>query len=74
MLTYEEALKKAKQLKSRINKCTEFNNAYSFYYNSGKAQDGGENPVVIMKETGEALNFIQYAITPNKEIIREFDV
>lgn len=29
MLTYEEALKKAKQLKSRINKCTEFNLNYS---------------------------------------------
>jgi hypothetical protein len=27
-----------------------------------------------MKETGEALNFISYAITPNKKIIREFDV
>lgn len=74
MLTYEEALKKAKGLKSRINRCVGFNNAYSFFYKSGKKQDGGENPIVIMKETGEALNFIEYAITSNKEIIREFDV
>jgi hypothetical protein len=27
-----------------------------------------------MKDTGMALNFIDYAITPDKEVVREFDV
>lgn len=74
MLSYEEALAIAKSKKEKINGCTEFNNAYSFYYNSGERTVGGDSPIVIMKETGEALNFISYAITPNKKIIREFDV
>lgn len=75
MLTYEEAYAIAKRTKSRINYCIEYNNAYEFGYDDGQMHKGGESPVAVMKETGEALNFISYAIMPGGgKIIREFEV
>lgn len=73
-ISYEDALIKARQLKSQINRCTEFTNAYAFGYTTGENTIGGESPLVIMKDTGEALNFIDYAVTPDKEIIQQFDI
>ena len=59
----------------RINYCIEYNNAYEFGYNDGQMHKGGESPVAVMKETGEALNFISYAVRPGGgKIIREFDI
>jgi hypothetical protein len=74
MLSYDEALAIARGKKSKINKCTEFSNAYAFCFSDGTIKYGGDAPVVIMKDTGMALNFIDYAITPDKEVVREFDV
>lgn len=73
-VSYEDALTKARQLKSQINHCIEFTNAYVFSYSTGEHTVGGDSPLVIMKDTGEALNFIVYAITPDKEIIQQFDI
>ena len=74
MLTYEEALNKAKTLKARINRCTEYNTAYAFHYDDGTDQDGGEAPVVILKSTGEALNLITFAVMPGNEVLKTFNV
>jgi hypothetical protein len=75
MISYEEALAIARSKKPKINGCSEYNNAYVFGYDDGNHHIGGPNsPIVIMKDTGEALNLISYAITPNKEHIRDFDI
>ena len=74
MLTYEEALRKAKTVKSKINYCVEYTNAYSFGFKVGGDTEGGDAPVVIMKDDGRALNLLAYALTPGKELVREFEV
>lgn len=71
MLTYEQALAKAKGVKPQINSFCEFEGAYAFSSATGP-QDGGESPIVILKETGEALNFVSYAVKHGKELIQEF--
>lgn len=75
MLTFDEAKSIAFANKEKINKCTEHEDAFSFFYDDGTAQDGGENPIVVLKESGQILNFIQYAIkSGNNKILRTFDV
>lgn len=74
MLTYEQALDIAKSKKSKINYCTEYNNAYVFSYDTGEKTVGGESPIVVMKETGETLNFIAYAVKDGNEFVKEFEV
>ena len=75
MLTYEEAYAIAREKKSMINYCTEFNNAYAFGYDDGQYHVGGDSPIVILKDTGEDFNFIDYAIRDGGgKIIREFDI
>lgn len=74
MLTYEQALDIAKSKKSKINYCTEYNNAYVFSYDTSEKTVGGESPIVVMKETGETLNFIAYAVKDGNEFVKEFEV
>lgn len=73
MLTYDEALAKAKAVKSRINYCVEYTNAYSFGYRIGE-NEGGDASVVIMKDDGRVVNLLDYALTPDKEFVREFNI
>lgn len=74
MLSYDEALKKAKEKKSQINRCQEYENAFVFSYDSGTDSEGGEVPIAIIKESGEALNFIVYATQYEHKLVKEFDV
>ena len=74
MIEYKEALAIAKSKKSRINHCIEYDNAYVFSYESNKEMVGGENPIAIIKETGEALNMISYATGYDHNLIREFNL
>ena len=62
MITYEEALIKAKTLKSTINECSEMSNAYIFSCKDDENYEGGSGhtPCVIIKETGEAVNMPSY--------------
>lgn len=71
MWTYEQALEKAKEVKPQINSYCEFKGAYAFAFDNGP-QEGGESPVVILKDTGEALNFVGYAVKHGNELIQEF--
>ena len=73
MLTFDVALAKAKAVKSRINYCVEYTNAYSFGYRIGE-NEGGDAPVVIMKDDGRVINLLDYALTPDKEYVRSFDI
>lgn len=74
MISYDEALAIARSKKSKFNKCEEYNIAYVFFFDDGTDRDGGENPIAIIKATGEAVHFITFAKMPNKELIRSFDV
>lgn len=73
-IAYRQALDIARSKKSKINYCTEYNNAYVFSYDAGEHSKGGDSPIVIMKDTGEALDFISYAVKDGNEILREFEV
>ena len=62
MLTYKEALAIAREQKTKINYCTEYSDAYAFGYHTGSGvSKGGDNPIVVMKEDGQTLNFTAYA-------------
>lgn len=58
MITFDEALKVAKEKNLNVDSCTEYKDAYEFY--SSKAIEsfgGGGSPIVIEKTTGDALSF-----------------
>lgn len=60
MVPFEEALKKAKKYKKRIDRFTEYKTAYVFANERDINSIGGEGVCIIMKRTGEALNFIGF--------------
>ena len=61
MISYEEALKKAKALKPNIDECSELDNAYIFSCKADENYEGGNHaPCVIIKETSEAVNMPTY--------------
>lgn len=67
MIGYEDAKKIALELNSDVNSCYEYDNAYNFF---DKNEVGvGDTSVVILKEDGKALNFVNYILdyaTSNK--------
>lgn len=74
MITYEEALSIARKHKAHINHCIEYSNAFSFEFDTGSETFGGDEPIVILKENGQTMKQIEYAITGNKSVVREFMV
>lgn len=74
MISYNEALSIAREYKSRINHCIEYSNAYSFEYDTGEKNDGGDEPIVILKENGQVMKQIEYTVTANKSFVRDFKV
>lgn len=74
MLTFRECLAIARKEKQRVNHCVEYSNAYMFSWDTGEESDGGDTPIVVMKETGETMNMAAYMWTPDKEYIGEVPV
>ena len=74
MVTYEEALKKAKTLKHNINACDEYDIAYLFKSTEEEFCIGGNGPCVILKENGRAINRLEFFDNYDCEHIREFAV
>ena len=74
MLTYDEALSIARKEKSRINHCVEYADAYMFSFETDEESDGGDPPIVVMKQTGETMNMSAYIWQPGKKFIRDFKV
>lgn len=74
MLTYEEALAVAKKAKADINHCVEYSNAYMFSHDTGEDSDGGDSPVVVLKENGDTMSMSTYMWTPGKDFMRAFPV
>jgi hypothetical protein len=75
MITYEEALKKAKALKTNINYCIEYEDAYTFSCENEQENNGGDSPVVVLKDTGRAISMIAYATQRSRTAeLRAFEV
>ena len=74
MISYEDALKKAKELKPNIDACDEYDSAYMFKARSEEFTIGGCSPCVILKESGRAINQLEYFDNYKAEHIREFDI
>ena len=72
MITYEEALAKAKSLKPNIDNCGEYEKGYIFGSHEDDESFGGDGPVVILKETGEAVNILEFE--DSGKLIHEFDI
>lgn len=61
MISYDEAVAKAKKIKPDANVCIEMSSAYIFGFQSGKDEDGGSNtPVVILKSDGKPVSMPYY--------------
>lgn len=71
MITYEAALEAAKKLKPSIDNCQEHTDAYIFGCQKDDDSVGGDGPVVILKETGEAVNMVCYLDDYGGEFVRE---
>lgn len=75
MITYEDALKKAKSIKPDINVCVEYKAGYMFGKNEKEETFGGGNaPVVILKDDGKAVSMAYFAAKFDGEPIKEFDI
>lgn len=75
MITFDNALKKARMLKPNVDNCTEYERGYVF----GSSEDdgyvgGGHTPVVILKQTGDAVNMAYFVSYGSGEEIREFAI
>lgn len=65
-LTYAEAKKVALGLSKRVNACNEYEKAYHFFEETSDDIDGDAG-VVIMKETGRAVSFVQFILNSHPE-------
>ena len=74
MINYDEALAKAKGLKSNIDKCTEYETAFIFSSSADEMSIGGDGPVVIKKSDGAAINMVDYLDEEHGEMLREFEL
>lgn len=75
MVTYEEALEVAREnKKSGFDACDEYNDAYVFKLRADEFTIGGESPCVVLKDSGRAINIVEYFDNYEAEHIREFDV
>ena len=64
MMNYEMALKKERRLKPNIDHCREYEKAYSFSSKADRFTFGGDGPDVILKDSGEAINFVDFLDGP----------
>lgn len=73
-MTFEEALEKAKKVKSHIDNCTEYTDAFVFGWQGDDDEIGGSGPVVILKATGEAINMTAYLDNTQGKYVGEHPV
>lgn len=59
MITYEEALKKARECWSEVNYFMDQTDAFVFS-KKGDLSFGGNGPVAVIKESGECINYISF--------------
>ena len=76
MVNYDEAYKIAKELKSPIDICTEYEKGFLFGYtgDDGCFGGAGHTPVVILKKNGRAVNMPHFIMHDTGEEIRTFTI
>ena len=74
MISLSEAMSIAKELKENINYCMEYSDAFVFS-NKYSEEIGGDSPIVILKENGDAINMVDYTDLPGvSDFIKEFSI
>lgn len=73
MISYTEALIKAKEIREEIDSCTEYENGYVFCSAKGEDQEGGYySPIVVLKEDGKVIDMPQFVVNgTGKELKHE---
>ena len=73
MISYTEAFIKAKEIRTEIDNCIEYENGYVFCSDKGEDQEGGYySPIVVMKEDGRVINMPQFVVNgTGKELKHE---
>lgn len=73
MISYEEALQIAKELKPNLDGCTEYENGYAFSSSQDEGYEGGagHTTCVILKKDGRAVNMPYFVLNGTGEEIRE---
>ena len=66
MITYADAKTKALDLNGRVNACNEYAKAFHFFHKTNEEVDGDAG-VVIIKETGRAINFPSFILNYHPE-------
>ena len=74
MISYEDALKKAQEVKSNIDKCIEYEKGYYFSSSEDEGYVGGagHSPVVVQKTDGKLIPMPQFVMNGTGEELREF--
>ena len=74
MINFDEALKIAKELKSTIDSCDEYDKGYMFKAEADKWSIGGEGACCILKDSGRAVCLTEFYDKYNPVFIREIAV
>lgn len=75
MITIEQAIKIALERNNQYNAYQEYKDAFMFFIDDGVIREGGgDNGVIIEKETGNILRWNQYFMDENREITEIGDV
>ncbi len=71
MLDFFDALKVVDEYEHVFDYCTEYSDAFVFSKMDSMTFGGGESPAVVLKESGECINFVAYITMGHSEAIRE---
>ena len=74
MVSYKEALATARELKPSIDACDEYDQAFLFKCKAEECLIGGDGPIVVLKETGKAINQLAFFDDCGPKLIRSFDL
>lgn len=78
MISYEEALRKAKMRLNGINYCEEYDTGYVFSHvnktKSEKTRGGMNTPVAVLKKNGRVEPVYEFMMEEDSELIKEFEV
>lgn len=70
MITFEEAVRIAKEYDPELNECAEYSDAWDFYLNDGIYRDGGPHSgVIVLKDGGKKLRGYEYFMGDKYECI-----
>ena len=72
MISYEEALEIAREMKPNIDNCTEYKTVYVFSAHEDDNYIGGygHSPIAVMKEDGRLSTMLELDVVGCGEVIR----